>query len=406
MTNKLPCEVIQDLFPSYIDGLTSDVTNHAVEGHVEECTECKQILEAMKEPYAEQENAADSKEIDFLKKTRRKTRRIVVGSIAAVVILLLVFVVRIFFVGNEIYGDGVACEVQVSGNQLKLSGITVDEALGISAIDYTEKEGVVTVSFKVVKESPFHKGEFYSEYTAADEITQVRLGNRIVWDHGTSVSAIASAVFNTRHAYIGDMSANAMTARALNMENYLGTFTNELQTSREPYEWKLLLDEEISSLRQKEKESSMRSHAYILLAVIDNLGVVSYEYMVEGERVTISITEEEASDFAGQNIKTCGKEVLALQSLITKTNLDTYAYIKENSDLSGQSEIRLDIANNIDEAVESMEASYYLDGKLCGTQCTLIADGSAIGRGDIISKRGALQDRIPKEQRGCMPCLL
>ena len=35
--NKIPCEIIRDLFPSYIDQLTSDKTNLAVEEHIKEC---------------------------------------------------------------------------------------------------------------------------------------------------------------------------------------------------------------------------------------------------------------------------------------------------------------------------------------------------------------------------------
>ena len=29
--SKIPCEIIRDLLPSYIDGLTSDVTNKEIE---------------------------------------------------------------------------------------------------------------------------------------------------------------------------------------------------------------------------------------------------------------------------------------------------------------------------------------------------------------------------------------
>ena len=39
--SKIPCEMIQDLLPSYIDELTSEVTNREVESHVSECGLCK-----------------------------------------------------------------------------------------------------------------------------------------------------------------------------------------------------------------------------------------------------------------------------------------------------------------------------------------------------------------------------
>ena len=32
--NKIPCEVVQDLFPSYIDHLTSETTNKVIESHL------------------------------------------------------------------------------------------------------------------------------------------------------------------------------------------------------------------------------------------------------------------------------------------------------------------------------------------------------------------------------------
>ena len=71
MNNKLPCELIRDLFPSYIDGLTSEVTNRLVQAHIDECPDCKGILEAMREPSVEASVEAeafnDRKEIDFLK---------------------------------------------------------------------------------------------------------------------------------------------------------------------------------------------------------------------------------------------------------------------------------------------------------------------------------------------------
>ena len=48
--SKIPCEMIQDLLPSYIDELTSDVTNREVKMHLGECEQCKHVFEQMKTP--------------------------------------------------------------------------------------------------------------------------------------------------------------------------------------------------------------------------------------------------------------------------------------------------------------------------------------------------------------------
>ena len=50
MKNKLPCEIIRDLLPSYVDGLTSEVTNEAICEHIQSCDACKETLHRMQAP--------------------------------------------------------------------------------------------------------------------------------------------------------------------------------------------------------------------------------------------------------------------------------------------------------------------------------------------------------------------
>ena len=50
MKNELTCEVVQDLLPSYVDHLTSDITNTAIVSHVKNCEDCRRILAAMQAP--------------------------------------------------------------------------------------------------------------------------------------------------------------------------------------------------------------------------------------------------------------------------------------------------------------------------------------------------------------------
>ena len=75
MKNNIPCEMIKDVLPSYVDKLTSDVTNNLVEEHINECKDCKNILEAMQDSSIGNIGEDDKKEIDFLKKNRKKNRK-------------------------------------------------------------------------------------------------------------------------------------------------------------------------------------------------------------------------------------------------------------------------------------------------------------------------------------------
>ena len=44
---KLPCEIVKDLLPLYIDKLTTEVTNSAIEEHISTCPACNEVMESM-----------------------------------------------------------------------------------------------------------------------------------------------------------------------------------------------------------------------------------------------------------------------------------------------------------------------------------------------------------------------
>ena len=81
-TAKLPCELVEDLLPLYIEDLTNPVTNELVEKHLRVCGECKQNYTKMKKPMPEEE-IPDAKEIDFLKKTKKQNRKRVIRFTSA-----------------------------------------------------------------------------------------------------------------------------------------------------------------------------------------------------------------------------------------------------------------------------------------------------------------------------------
>ena len=49
MKNNLTCEIVRDLLPSYVDGLTNDVSNQAVEQHMKTCENCRKLYHEMQE---------------------------------------------------------------------------------------------------------------------------------------------------------------------------------------------------------------------------------------------------------------------------------------------------------------------------------------------------------------------
>lgn len=100
---KVSCNVIEDLLPSYLDGLLSEDSRKMVEEHLEECSACKDKLREMRaipEASFPMENShgemlQSAKETAGpLRKIKRKLmRRLVIGM--AVAALAAVFVMRL-----------------------------------------------------------------------------------------------------------------------------------------------------------------------------------------------------------------------------------------------------------------------------------------------------------------------
>lgn len=47
MERKLECEIVQDILPNYIEGMTGEKTNQSIAEHLEECPSCKEIYQKM-----------------------------------------------------------------------------------------------------------------------------------------------------------------------------------------------------------------------------------------------------------------------------------------------------------------------------------------------------------------------
>ncbi len=393
MKNKLPCELIKDLLPSYIEQLTSDVTNELVNEHIENCGDCKGTLAAMSQKEVEdarEQEAVQEKEIDYLKKTRKRTMGIVFGSIAAAFIIFfgLVFI-NLFVIGDPVGEESVYCRAEVYGNALTVESTMIDSARVPSDIHFEEEEpGIINVSFKAVLSSPWNNmGAMSAEYTADAPIRQVKMNDRIIWADGEDILSLTSAVYATRHPYVGDMSANALPVTVLNMGGYFGGFSNELQTEKEPYGWHFLLAYEISAERIEVKEKAMKAYAYVLLAVVENLGEVTYEYVSEGKEGKLTVTSQEASQFAGHDIKDCYDDIVLLQNLIKKTGLDDYAFrdIDANymiAETAPVDEIHINVVNNAEDDVFGLGMSYGVDGDRKGEQGCCRADEEYLRRGE------------------------
>lgn len=64
------CDVIRDLLPSYLDGICSDASRELVDGHLQECDACRNLVEQMRVT-AFESGRTQQMEIDYMRKVRR-----------------------------------------------------------------------------------------------------------------------------------------------------------------------------------------------------------------------------------------------------------------------------------------------------------------------------------------------
>lgn len=378
MDRKLDCDIVRDLLPSYVDKLTGETTNKAIEEHLAGCEGCSEALRQMKEPEAK--TAAPAPEVDYLKKVRRGTAK--VGMICGIVMMLigmLIILFRVFYIGNEAQASEVYCSAAVEDGSVYLGGTLTSSAQGVARVVFEENAGIVRVRIYTAPFAFFNSGDFTASYEAAGPVDMVCIDDIPIWYEGSEIARTAGRLFAEKNPFVGDMPQNGRIASVLGISDQLGSYTNELQTETEPYGWALLLDEPIAAEDEHAAKAIMASDSYVLLALVDNLGYVEWRYSVGDNERSYTVTAEAASEFAGQDIKLCGESPVELQELMS--GLDTkWSGMPSIGQETGS--FRLKFSNYCDGEIYGLSLNYYLDGKLIGSVGVQDGGGSASNKGD------------------------
>lgn len=91
MKDKLSCEIIQDLLPSYIDRLTSDYTRDCINDHLNECSKCQKLYNQM--TFEIENKNIKERKLNHFKSflTKVKKKNIFYGFILAIITSILLW---------------------------------------------------------------------------------------------------------------------------------------------------------------------------------------------------------------------------------------------------------------------------------------------------------------------------
>lgn len=306
---ELPCAVVEDLLPAYLEGLTSAETNQAVEAHLASCPACAAKRAAMgaEEGPSPEEAEETAREVDYLKAVRRRSRRRVAAAIlCTVLVLLLGFAAKIFVIGTPLNPGGVAVDTQEEGGALQVGISSLGSGNAFRDWTVDNQDGVVSITARSVLVSPLFRDGGGTVEVPMEGVTEIWLGQagegRLVWQEGTEISPDAWALYQAQTPYVGDNSAVGRVLAAV--DTWYGPYieyTISLQTDQEPYGLTIHFDD-ITAHMSKDSvirvtDQRMYTLAPTLLALIGNLERVQWTCALsDGTYHTQAVTLEEVDE--------------------------------------------------------------------------------------------------------------
>ena len=282
--------------------------------------------------------------------------------------------------------------LEVKDSELTVA-VTATSKQGIRKIDFYEEEGIVQIGVRSVPKSFLFDNTANDSFTASEDIRQVWIGDRIIWANGEMISPLTASLYEVYNPYVGNMPSNGKIVTVLNMAAYTGNFQNELQTTNAPYTWKMILEHDFSKEREEALQERLKIYSYILLADIGNLDEVLYEYTIDGIPKKLSVTSEQASEYAGVDIKSVGEDINRLEKLVRKTGLSNIVYggvaVESNAqvDFSFASNTEqlpgFTVINYADDDIYGMELQVK-SGSTTAKQATVEANGNPYVQGQSI----------------------
>lgn len=320
MKNDLTCAVVRDLLPSYVEGLTSEETNQAVEAHLADCPDCavrRDAMTALAEPV---EIAEQSREVDYLKKVKRgNKKRVLIAVLCTILLVIAGLAAQIFIIGTPAQeGELFVAESAEEDGVLRLSISTPSSATAFWGWKVDTADGVVNISARSVLVSPLFPNGGGTVEVLLDGIREVYLCGLVVWQDGVAIQNGTARLYETKTPYVGDISALNRVATAMNIQSGCGPYTNSLQTSHEPYGWTLEFSNVYTEKQAAWLDDTMEHDlAPLMMALVGNLGEVSWTYNTQdGGLQTRTVTLSQVNEAFPRSVKDYAASPAELQQLL------------------------------------------------------------------------------------------
>lgn len=343
MKTNLPCEVVRDLLPSYKDGLTSEVTNEAVEEHLAGCEECSQTLERMCDPIepAVVQPEGD-KTIDFLKKVRRVDRWKIIAACVAVLVLVGVGIKLVqTYVGHDITASVDKVSVKFEDGVLSVDGSFEDANLTVLrarlvALNMKDTKGnSLNGYYRLQIEGRDYKAgsseeqvsDFHVEKQVNGDVNAVYLADNgwIVWSGGRTIT-LETYMFNQsvmdEYKNLRQQGSGTWLTGFFELNAFVGDTHSDVNWDGN----KVTIEMEKAMGHEFERMELLycERYAYALLAGIEKLDSVEFTWVCDQEgRRSETFTREQADAFIGGDIAEMAGTLAGKQNVLRQLGLVT-----------------------------------------------------------------------------------
>ena len=311
MTNKIPCSVIRDLLPSYMEKLTEKETDEVIKEHLSSCEKCRKLYESMGENTCKEEGKI---EVDYLKKVKKKNlKKIVLSILATSFVFIIIALAQIFLIGTKVTDKPYEATINEEGN-LEVIVFNPSSASVFTNIKTDISGNTATISLREALISPLHsKGSGIIE-VPLEGIEEVQMFGKVIWQKGSVISNFANILYLNKTPYIGSMPDVGRLTRNLRWP-YVSSI-NLLHTSEEPYGFEVIYEEEVDD----EYILVIKKNAVIATALVENMG----EFIITSpKRETIRITESAINENLPKMIESYNEKHKA--ALDTDTKIKDFA---------------------------------------------------------------------------------
>lgn len=319
MKNDLTCAVVRDLLPSFVEGLTSEETNRAVEAHLSACPDCAVRRNAMAAPAEPAETAEQDREVDYLRKVKQSNKkRILTAIVCTLAVILAGVALKLFVIGKPASREGMSWSMRYDETAIDLRVYSTWSGVAYCRWNLENNDGIVRLTANEVLPSFLYGSADHRERISLEGVREVWIAGQLIWQDGVSIHKETMDLYAVKTPYVGDISALNRVAAAMNIQSGCGPYINSLQTSHEPYGWTLEFSNVYTEKQSAWLDETMEHDlAPLMLALVDNLSEVSWTYRTQdGASQTRTVTLAEVNAALPRPVKDYAASPAELQQLI------------------------------------------------------------------------------------------